>query len=206
MDSLRITLKTERLLLRPWCRADLSAMADWPPFTAPLDQVWNWPQRLSLLGSLDTFFAIHDADPQRRAWTILNSGAVIGLLQLKEIHPSEGDAIMGIAFGHPWVGKGYGREALTAFLEAYFERFNFTTLRLEVALVNRRAYHLYETLMFQETRRFWRDAGTAEENRFLDEPAYAGLRSYFRWANGGVYQLYAEMKLSADRWRRQADR
>src|ERR671933_1606659 len=133
MDSLRITLKTERLLLRPWRRADLSVMANWPPFTARLDQVWNWPQRLSLLGSLDTFFTIHDADPPRRAWTILNSGAVIGLLQLKEIHPPEGDAIMGIAFGRPWVGKGYGRESLTAFLQAYFECFGFTSLCLEVA-------------------------------------------------------------------------
>ncbi len=200
MDSFHLTLTTDRLVLRPWRRADLYEMAAWPPFTEPLDRVWNWPQRLDRTGSLDTFFASHHSDPDRRAWTIIGDDAVAGLLQLKEIRQAEGDAVLGIAFGSPWIGKGYGREALAAFLQAYFGCVRFKALRLEVALANARARKLYDALGFQETGRFWRDAGQAEEYRFLDAPAYARLRAYFRWTNGGVYQLCAEMKLTAERW------
>ena len=195
-----LTLATERLLIRPWQRADLDAMAEWPPFVAPLDRVWNWPQRLRSSGSLDLFFSSHATDPARRTWTILAHSTVAGLLELKQIR-LEGDASLGIAFGAPWVGHGYGREALGAFLDAYFGTLHFKVLRLEVALANTRAVRLYERLLFQETKRFWRDAGPREEYAFLDTPAYDGLRPYFRWANGGVYQLYAEMELAAERWR-----
>jgi RimJ/RimL family protein N-acetyltransferase len=152
------------------------------------------------VGTLDLFFLSQSADPSRRAWTIRQSDVVIGLLQLKQIRPVERDAFLGIALGCPWVGQGYGREALSAFLEAYFERIHFACVRLEVGMANERARRLYDALGFRETRRFWRDAGLAEPYRFLDEPRSAALRPYFRHATGGVYQLYSEMNLTAERW------
>ncbi len=202
MDHLSFTLETERLLLRPWRRADLDAMAAWPLFPDPLDRVWNWPQQLKQTASLDLFFASHTMDPARRAWTILHTGAPIGLLQLKNIREAEGAASFGIALGAPWIGQGFGHEALAAFLVTYFKEASFKALHLEVALSNTRARKLYDRLGFAETSRFWRHAGPAEEYRFLAGPAYAHLQPYFRWTASGVYQLCAEMSLTATDWRR----
>src|SRR5215210_6173771 len=103
MDRLSFALETERLLIRPWQRADLDAMAAWPPFPDALDQLWNWPQQLKQTASLDLFFASHTMDPARRAWTLLHAGAPIGLLQLKNIRQTEGAASFGIALGAPWI-------------------------------------------------------------------------------------------------------
>lgn len=191
-----LTLHTRRLTLRPLARADLDAMAVWPPFRSPLDQEWNWPQRLHRNGMLDLFWVSHSNDSSRRAWTILERTEVIGLLQLGRIRRPEADARLGIALGAPWVGHGYGHEALEVFLPAYFGQLGFKTLLLEVALVNERAIKLYRRLGFHEQKRFWRAAETAHDYGFLEQPEYAPVRQYFRWANAGVYQLYAEMALN----------
>ena len=191
-----VSIHSRRLALRPLARTDLDAMAAWPPFHAPLDQEWNWPQRLHQNGLLDLFWVSHTNDSSRRAWTISQRSQVIGLLQLSRIRRPEADARLGIALGAPWIGRGYGHEALEAFLRAYFGELGFKTLLLEVALVNERAVKLYRRLGFQEQKRFWRAADIANDYQFLDQPEYAAVRQYFRWANAGVYQLYAEMALS----------
>ncbi len=187
------SFRTARLLVRPLRRDDLDAMAAWPPFADPLDREWNWPQRLERLCMLDLFWTSHQADRSKRAWAILQGDAVVGLLQLKDIRPDAGDAFLGIAFGAPWVGKGFGRETLMAFMPVYREQLKLHTLRLEVALANTRAHRLYERLGFEERARFWRYAGATGDYHFLQAPAYAELRPYFRSANTGVYQLCVEM-------------
>ena len=196
LEARSATLRSRRLVLRPLVRADLDVMAAWPPFTAPLDQEWNWPRRLQQSGMLDLFFASHAGDASRRAWTIREGSEVVGLAQLSQIRRPEADARLGIALGAPWIGRGYGREALDVFLDACFGPIQLRTLLLEVALANTRAVKLYRRLCFEETKRFWRDAGSADDYCFLDEQEYAGVRQYFRRANGGIYQMYAEMMLS----------
>jgi RimJ/RimL family protein N-acetyltransferase len=202
MDLTNQMLSTLRLRLRPWRREDLDVMANWPPFTEPLDQIWNWPQRLRAEGSLDLFFFSHASDPARAAWTILLDDAAVGLLQLKQIRPAEGNAEFGIAFGSSWVGQAYGYEALKAFFGFYFGPAGFRVLRLEVAPANLRAHRLYTRLGFEETARFWRFAGSASEYAFLDRVGYAEVRPYFRQTGSGVYQLYVEMRLDALGWQR----
>jgi len=196
LEGHSVTLRSPRLGLRPLTRADLDAMAAWPPFTAPLDQEWNWPRRMQERGLLDLFFASHAGDASRRAWTIREGSQVVGLVQLSQIRRPEADARLGIALGAPWIGRGYGQEALGVFLDACFGPIQLRTLGLEVALANERAVKLYRRLGFEETKRFWRDAGGADDYGFLDEQEYTGVRQYFRRANGGVYQMYAEMMLS----------
>jgi RimJ/RimL family protein N-acetyltransferase len=172
-------------------------MASWPPFDDPLDLYWNWSRRMQVEGSLDLFFFSHASDATRAAWTILTRDTVVGLLQLKHIRRAEGEAELGIAFGAPWVGQGYGREALSAFLRLFFGPAGFGTMRLEVAPTNIRALRLYRRLGFVETSRFWRYAGPAHEFDFLDLPEYAAMRPCFRYTGAGVYQVFAEMRLDA---------
>jgi RimJ/RimL family protein N-acetyltransferase len=193
-------LTTPRLQIRPWLRADLEAMAAWPPFTDPLDRPWNWPRQLQANGTLDLFFTSQAMDPTRQSWTILiRDGArpaeVAGLLQLKQMQYTERSAVLGISLGAPWVGRGYGQEALGCFLDGYFTRLRFAVMRLEVSIANQRARRLYTRLGFHEISRFWRHAGSAEEYQFLDEPRYADVRPFFRWSNGSVYQQCADMEL-----------
>lgn len=180
-------------------------MANWPLFSGPLDQSWNWPRRMRADGSLDLFFLSHASDTARATWTILRHGTVVGLLQLKHIRRAEGDAELGIAFGAPWIGQGYGREALCAFLDFFFGPAGFSAIRLEVAPANLRAHRLYRRLGFEEMSHFWRHVGVAADYAFLDRPDYVAIRPFFRHTGTGVYQMFTEMRLDATGWHASRD-
>lgn len=200
-----LSFRTERLLVRPWQRADLDAAARWPPFADPLERTWSWPEGTGLLLPLDLLWASHEADPSRRTWAILLGDTLAGLLQLKAIRHVERDAFLGIVIGAPWSGQGLGREALAGFMPVCFDRLGLDEIRLEVSLANLRALRLYEQFGFAERTRFWRYAGLASEYAFLRAPAYAGVQPFFRWSETGVYQLCAEMALTAECWQARSE-
>src|SRR4051812_47036114 len=183
-----LLLRTERLLLRPLQPDDLSAIARWPPFTAPIDRLWDWSEQFDLSQASVSMLKEATRQSDAQAWAILIGDTVAGMLQITRVRAAQRDANLGLAFGAPWTGLGYGREALTAFLDMYFERLDFELVRLEVALANIRALTLYRRLAFEETGRFWQDTGSAAYE-VLDDPAYAQLRPYFRLGQMGFYQL-----------------
>lgn len=193
-------ITSERLVLRPWQRADLDALAALPPFTDPLDESANWPHALAKNGTADLFFFGRSADSQRREWTITTrDGAVIGHLGIRNIEPEAGSARLGIGLGAPFIGQGYGREALTSFLAAFFGPLRLQRLLLDVRGHNLRARRLYEQLGFRSTGTFWQLLGPAETSA-LDAPPYAALRDEFRREAGQVLARCIEMTLAADEW------
>jgi RimJ/RimL family protein N-acetyltransferase len=195
-------ISTARLIIRPWQIADLHAMAAWPRFPDPLDADWNWPHELNAQGMLELFFAIRSADPKRREWTILTKqDAVVGYVGLREIDQVDRSARLGIGFGYPYIGRGYGYEALCAFLETVFSTLQFRCIYLDVGMPNLRARRLYDRLGFRETYTFWRDVGSARGWTFLDDSHYDEVRHFFRWSAHNVYMLCAEMTLKAGDWR-----
>lgn len=192
-------IQTERLVLRPWRRDDLSIMREWTPFTDPLEQLWNWTTQLTTI-SLDFFFAAHVADRTQHVWTLLADDIVSGLVMLQTRDPTH--ATLGISLKESAQGRGYGREALSALLDASFRYRPRASIRLEVALANKRALALYRALHFGEIRRFWRDAGVPQQYAFLDAPRYQDVQPLFRRTNTAMYQLCAEMELRAETWGR----
>lgn len=195
----QLELRTERLVIRPWRRSDLDIMAAWAPFTDPLEQTWNWTQQLTSM-SLDFFFAAHQSDQAQHIWTLTTDGTVLGLIMLNA--RDQACPTLGISLGGSAMGHGYGREALRAFFDAYFRHCPHHTIRLEVALANRRALRLYEALHFREIRRFWRDVGLPQHYAFLHQPAYRDVEPLFRWSRDALYQLCADLELGAETWNR----
>ena len=79
-------ITSPRLVLRPWQRRDLDALADLPPYPDPLDDDWNWPHALRANGTADFFFLGRSCDPNRAEWTItLPSEQIIGHLGIRDI-------------------------------------------------------------------------------------------------------------------------
>jgi RimJ/RimL family protein N-acetyltransferase len=199
MEWRRLQLRTARLLLRPWQRDDLEIMAAWAPFADPLEETSNWTAQLRAM-SLPFFWAAHEADTTQHIWTLLVGDMVSGIVILHMRDAAS--ATLGISLRESAQGRGYGREALSALFTAYFERCPHSTIRLEVALANRRAVALYRRLHFREVRRFWRDAGAPQRYTFLDDSRYHDVQAFFRRTDRAVYQLCAEMELGAEAWRR----
>jgi RimJ/RimL family protein N-acetyltransferase len=194
-------ITTHRLVLRPWERADLDAMARWPRYPDPLDNDWNWPHMLQAHGNADMFFLARTVDPRRYEWTITTAaGEIVGQLGIRAIDPETRTARLGIALGYPYTGQGYGEEALRAFLDAYFGPLDFGQLLLDVSLHNLRARRLYERLGFCETSTFWHALGPAADYTFLRDPRYDPIRSHLRWGSVEVYLRYAQMTLDAETW------
>ncbi|MDP9311394.1 MAG: GNAT family N-acetyltransferase [Chloroflexota bacterium] len=196
-------LRTERLIVRPWQRADLERMAAWPRFPDPLDAVWNWPHLLQAHGTADLFFLTRAHDPCRQEWTITTqAGQVIGHLGIRAIQQAERQAQLGIGLGYPFLQQGYGTEALRAFLHAFFGAMGFQTLRLEVAAYNSRARRVYHRLGFREVGVVWQRIGPTSDFGFLSGPAYAAVRPLFRQDGAAMLALSSEMTLTALDWQR----
>lgn len=194
-------ITTPRLVVRPMQREDLDAMADWPRYPDPLDEVYNWPRLLRENGTTDLFFLTRASDHRRREWTILTAdGSAIGHLGIRDIQPRPHSARLGIGLGFPYIGQGYGEEALRGFLDAFFGPLRFARLYLDVSLHNTRALRLYRRLGFRELSTFWHDLGPADEYDYLDEQRYDPIREYIRWSAATVYMRYAAMVLYAGDW------
>lgn len=203
VDPHSVVITTPCLVIRPWQRSDLAAMAAWPPFPDPLDAAWNWARVLHDAGALDLHWVSRNLAPHRIEWTIAaHNGTVIGHLGIRDINRDERSSMLGIGFGAPYIGQGYGKEALTAFLDQYFGPWAFAVLRLEVALHNVRALRLYERLGFCTTRTFWYQPELPDDWTFFAAPRYNNIRHLFRQGHDGVYMQCVEMRLDEHGWQR----
>jgi RimJ/RimL family protein N-acetyltransferase len=202
MTNIRtLTIHTPRLVLRPWQRSDLDCMAQWPPFPDPIDVEWNWPRVLHEQGTLNLFWAGRNMDPRRVEWTITqHDDTVVGHVGVRQVDAYQGNSALGIGFGYPYIGHGYGREALAAFLDQYFGALSFATLRLQVALHNTRALRLYQKLGFRNTHTFWHQPELLTDWSFFADACYDDVRHLFRWGQDGVYMQCVEMELAAHEW------
>lgn len=185
-------IQGKRVRLREWRRNDNRVMESWPPFSDPLDQIWNLPRSVSASndGSFD------DWGFDRRTWAIENLQAqLIGRISLREIEPRLGQARLGISMGAPYVGKGMGTEALNLFLDHYFGVLGFSIMVLDVAAPNQRAVRCYRRLGFRVVGEDWRAVPASVDMRFLDRPEYIPLMSHFRFGRHGVWVQFYEMEL-----------
>jgi len=180
-------LEGERVQIRPLRLADLPEMAAWEPHTAPLLRDYN----LSISSPAGWRNWLQKRRRHRWLYAIRNQeGVLVGRLSLRHID-SPRSARLGITVAASYVNHGYGRAAMRAFLDYYFERLGFEEMRLDVSAVNLRARRLYQELGFRTLNSFWRtapmDGDWAREKRY---------RRHFR---RGKMRFY-EMRLSAREW------
>ena len=190
-------MRTARLVIRPLQRADVDAMAVWQPFADPLLARYNLPDASAK--ERDDWYGLRTGDPARREFAVEASGQVVGRISLRDMD-GQGAARLGISIGAQFVNRGLGTEALTGFLDWYFDEGGFSVMVLDVSASNQRAVHVYQKLGFRHVRDLYRFVGDEAAVVFLDDPRYADLRAYFRRRSGQTEALFYEMELAREEW------
>lgn len=190
----------ERVRLRPWQYLDSVAQDAWPPFNDPSQVFWHIP-RSAALGSAESTWS-YDYDPMRYIWAVENgAGTLIGRVSLRDIDKARSEGRLGISFGSPYVGQGFGTETMIVFLDHCFGPLEFRKILLDVAGSNRRAVQCYERLGFHYAGSDWRAPSARDDLRFLDSPAYRDILPYVRRSRHGTWVQFFEMELPAAEWR-----
>jgi RimJ/RimL family protein N-acetyltransferase len=193
-----ICLKGKRVTIRPLTRQDLHTMSRWPSFDDPLYRLFDWPKRSEL--SDDLWFYQLMRDKSRVYYAVDNEdGVLIGRLSLRDIK-KRASARLGIGFGPQYVSQGYGTEALQLFLRYYFGEMHFDRMVLDVAAVNVRAVRCYERCGFRRVDEHYQYAGGDSEVTFLDQPAYAHLRHFFKRDRYRNMVLAYDMEIRRKDW------
>lgn len=191
-------IQGQRVRLRAWQRRDSLSQELWPRYNEPFSSLWNIPR---------AFYYEDEGvragwSSQRCAWAIEDLlQRLIGRISLREIDQRRASARLGISLAQPYVSQGLGTEALTLFLDYYFDALGFDQLHLDVAAFNQRAVRCYERLGFEYIDSEWRSAGNDPSLRQLDDPQHRDLQSFFRRGRFETLVEFYEMSLNRAAWR-----
>jgi RimJ/RimL family protein N-acetyltransferase len=124
---------------------------------------------------------------------------VVGYISIREIDLANRSSVLGISFDPGVMGRGYGTDALNAFLRCYFETWNYKSMRLDVAAPNLRARRCYEKCGFRYVGERWRPY-PGSSRRALRSEAAQQRPDAFRYNKGLLSMLYCDMELLRESW------
>lgn len=201
MEAEDICLKGQRVTVRPLKRQDLDEMETWPRFDDPLYRLFDWPASSSVQN--DAWFSYLLTDQARVYYAVEDEqGHLIGRLSLRDMR-RHWSARLGIGFGAPFVGQGYGTEALQVFLNYFFTELEFERMVLDVAAVNIRAVRCYERCGFKQAGSNYRQMDGDDDISFLERPEYSHLKQFFKLSASRKQMLFYDMVLEKQDWLRQ---
>ena len=193
-----VYLEGRRVVIRPLTRDDLRVMSRWPRFQDPLYRLFDWPKRSET--SDDLWFGQLMRDRSRVYYAVDNEvHELIGRISLREMNRHK-SARLGIGFGPDYVDQGYGTEALSVFLDHFFNDLGFERMVLDVAAVNQRALRCYKRCGFRSVASHYQYAGGDSEIQFLRQEAYRDLRRFFRRERYRTTMLAYDMELERKDW------
>ena len=149
-SSGELTLIDGEICLRDLRREDADEIARWPHYTEP-DLLWaNYHFRGPADKDLWYRFSISDPSQIRLAITRVDGGEVIGLIGLRHINRSVGNATLGIRMSPDVVGRGLGTSSVRAIVRYAFDPVGMGLKRvfLDVVEGNMRARRCYEKVGF----------------------------------------------------------
>lgn len=189
----------EKTRVRPFYRSDVDQWQAWPDHPDPLYATHN-PKRMP--GSVRDAWYRDLIDRQDQQPYVVEDldGRMIGRIFLRHVHSAQGVAVLGIDLRPDIVGRGYGSDALQAFLRHYFFELGFSRILLTVALYNERARRSYQRCGFESVGRHWGDHDVSVRP-LLEQPRYGEVRRYFRRFKRGLQTQYHDMLLTAERFK-----
>ena len=193
------SVESERLRVRPFFWSDLASIDRWRGVYGPFDDPWLIPAP----GTYERqhWFGSYLQTPVCRLYAIETCGGeMIGHISLREIAMGE-QSRLGIGLSPAHTGQGYGSEALSAFLDYYFDVLAFERMVLDVAATNVRAIRSYEKVGFTRFGEHYRGAGDESQWDVLRQPQYVNLRGLFRHTAWGLQQLHYDMEITRETWR-----
>jgi RimJ/RimL family protein N-acetyltransferase len=176
--------------VREFTRRDVDRWLEWGRHEDPLFSSYNptpmtGPMRDSWFDDLihrqaQLPYAIEDLE--RR---------LVGRLFLRHVRDRERTSVLGIDLDARCLGRGYGTDALRAFLAYYFGPASFLKMYLSVAAHNVRARRSYDRCGFQQFSSHWQLLKS--EADVMGDPRYASIRHLFRRGPDGVEALMHDM-------------
>lgn len=134
--------------IRKLKREDVDKMVLWGKHQDPIFLHYNFP-RFSKQ-ERDLWFRIKARDFRRRCFAIEDmENNIIGYIALRDIKFFKRESEMGIVFDPNKLNQGYGTDALSNFLDLYFNKYKMKKLKLKVAKFNKRAFRCYEKCGFE---------------------------------------------------------
>jgi RimJ/RimL family protein N-acetyltransferase len=115
---------------------------------------------------------------------------LVGRLFLRHIREREGTAVLGIDLDARMLGRGYGTDALRAFMTYFFGPARFVKMYLSVAAFNVRARRSYDRCGFQQFATHWQ---LFKSDANLWDQQYDDIRDLFRRTPEGVETLMQDM-------------
>jgi RimJ/RimL family protein N-acetyltransferase len=184
---------TPRTRIRLFTRKDVDRWLAWERHADPLYAPYN---PLVMSGSMRDAWYDDLVNRQGQLPFAVDTldGRMIGRIFLRFVNRAEGSSVLGIDFDPGFVGQGYGTEALSGFLDYYFERLGFRRMLLSVAAYNRRARSSYERCGWRYVGSYW-DRIALRVDIWNDERLSPEVRSLFRRGRSGLETLYLTMRI-----------
>lgn len=173
--------------IRPWQRADLDRLAQWPSYPFP-HQSLNYRFGMMSVSEKDHHYRLREDDPSRVTLILDHDGQqAIGYIALVEIDwqtPLVGN--MAVRVAPDWCDRGIGTQLLRKVSGWCFVQ-GIISLHLNVAASNPRAVRCYEKTGYSITGEFWQDDVNLG-SLVIDKPEFDFLRPHVR-KNGPISQL-----------------
>jgi len=137
-----------KTIIRDLQRSDVDQMIDWEKHDNPLFFHYNFPYLTN--HERDLWFKIKAREFNRRCYAIEDfNHKLIGYISLRDIKVFRRVSELGIVLDPGIVGEGYGSDAISTFLDYYFNKLKMKKLILRVAKFNSRALKCYEKCGFK---------------------------------------------------------
>ena len=183
--------------IREFTRRDVDRWLAWGPHADPLYSSYN-PTPMD--GSMrDAWY--DDLVHRQGQWPFAIEDLerrLIGRLFLRHIRRREGTSVLGIDLDAGSLGRGYGTDALRAFLDYYFGPLGFQKMYLSVAGFNSRALRLYERRGFRQFNSHWQSIKA--HAGVLSDPRNRAFDDALRLGRDGMEALMYDMVLTRAAW------
>lgn len=190
-----------RVRIRAFNRADVDTWQAWPDYADPL-LVGTSPRRMAPEQRTRWFDDITQRQRQLPFAIDDEHEQMIGRIFLRHVRRDESSAVLGIDLHADYLSRGYGTEALRAFLHHFFGEMGFAHMLLSVAAHNVRARRCYESLGFATSGSHW-DAHLGPD--VSRDPKFGFVRHLFRRGPLGLETLFYDMRLDCAEWRASLD-
>ena len=183
--------------IRSFTRRDVDRWLAWPRHHDPLYVAYN-PKPMD--GSVRDAWYDDLVHRQGQVPFVIEAldRRMIGRIFLRHVKHSEGSSVLGIDLDPSVLGRGYGSDALAAFLGYYFGPARFGRLYLSVAAHNVRARRSYERCGFRYLGTHWDRLACRVD--VLGDPHYAEIRALFRRGPRGLEALMHDMLAERTAW------
>ncbi|NLJ78506.1 MAG: GNAT family N-acetyltransferase [Tissierellia bacterium] len=188
-------IRGRRVIITPMKLEDIHLITNWGKHDNPL--FFDYNLSLSAPGDLEGWYDHKVARGNSRYYSVFNDDSIfIGYIGIKNIRRLWRDAVLGVVFDPNYIDQGYGTDAISAYLDYYFNMLRMRTMYLEVAEFNQRAIKCYQKCGFRIVDRYldlFFDQHIDRNNIFFLEASTA-----FQIMDGKIYNYIYKMRVDRD--------